>query len=77
MEMLLFVCEHRGMHEVWVFCGNDGEFMIDWPTLLLLWQAILVMPTSIVVGDRGFPKHNWVKSERKTRLNLDTCFNEG
>jgi hypothetical protein len=28
------------------FFGNEWEFMINWPTLILLWQAILVIPTS-------------------------------
>ena len=60
------------MHEAWVFCGNDREFMINWPTQVSLWQAILVIPTSTLVCECGFLKHNWVKSERTTRLNLDT-----
>ena len=46
--------------------------MINWPTILLLWQAILVIPTSIVPCERGVSKHVSVKGERRTRLNLDT-----
>ena len=34
--------------------------------------TILVIPTSTIVCERGFSKQNWVKSERRTRLNLDT-----
>jgi hypothetical protein len=60
------------MHEVWVFCGRNREFKINWPTLMSLWQAILVIPTSTVVCEHGFSKHNWVKSEMRTCLNLDT-----
>ena len=60
------------MHEAWVFCGNNREFMINWPTLMLLWQAICVFPTSIVVCERDFWKQNWVKSKRQSRLNIDT-----
>ena len=41
--------------------------MINWPTLMSLWQAILVIPTSTYVCER-----DWVRSERRTRLNLDT-----
>ena len=37
-----------------------------------LWQAILVIPTSTVVCKRGFSKQTWVKSEKRTCLNLDT-----
>jgi hypothetical protein len=46
--------------------------MINCPTLMSLWQAILVIPTSIVVGERGFWKQIWIKSERRSRPNLDT-----
>ena len=71
VELLEFVeiCGHRGMHKA---CGNDHEFMINWPILMLLWQTIFVIPTSIVVCKRDFLKHNWVKSKRITKLNLDT-----
>ncbi|KAG0593808.1 hypothetical protein M758_UG021100 [Ceratodon purpureus] len=71
VEMLSSACKNRSMHEAWVFCGRDREFKINWPTLMLLWQAILVIPTSIAVCERGFSKQNWVKSERRTCLNLD------
>ena len=54
------------------FCGNDWEFMINWPTLMSLWQAKLVISTSTDVCEHCFLKHNWFKSERRTRLNLDT-----
>jgi hypothetical protein len=73
VEMLSYVCEHRGMHEACVFCGNDREFMINWPKFLMsLWRAILVIPTSIVVCEHGFLKQNLVESNGRTRLNLDT-----
>ena len=54
------------------FCGNDREFMINWPTLMSLWAAIRVILTRIVVCERDFLKQNWVKSKRRTCLNLDT-----
>ena len=37
-----------------------------------VWQAILVIPISTVVCECDFSKHNWVKSENRTCLNLDT-----
>ena len=46
--------------------------MINWPTMMSLWQATLVIPIDIVVSKCGFSKHIWVKSERRTRLDLDT-----
>ena len=51
VEMLSYVCEHRGMHEAWFSCGNEWEFMINWPTLMSLWQGI---PTSIDVCEWFF-----------------------
>ena len=60
------------MYEAWVFCGCDQQFNINWPTLMSLWQAILVNPTSTDVCESGFSKQNWVKSEKRTCLNLDT-----
>ena len=72
LEMLSSVCEHRSIHEAWIFCGNARKFMINRPILMSLWQAMLVIPTSIFVCDCGCLKHNWVKSDKRTRLNLDT-----
>ena len=46
--------------------------MINWPTPMSLWQAIIVVPTNSVDCEHGFLKHNCVKSERRTRFNLDT-----
>jgi hypothetical protein len=37
-----------------------------------LWQCVLVIPTSIAICEQGFSKQNWVKSGRRTRLNLET-----
>ena len=62
VEMLSCACEHQDMHEAWVFGGNDQEFVIDRPTLMSLWQAMLVIPTSTVVCEHGISKQNWVKS---------------
>jgi hypothetical protein len=70
--MLSSVCQQKGMHEAWTFCGSDREFMLNWPLLMSLWQCVLVIPTSTAVCERGFSKQNWVKSERRTRLNLET-----
>ena len=72
VEMLSSICEYRDMHEAWVFCDNDEEFMINWPPLVSLWQAIFVIPTRTVICEPSFPKQNRVKSEKITRLNLDT-----
>jgi hypothetical protein len=72
MKTSLDVLKNFTPVKFYTLCGNDREFMINWPTMMSLWQAILVIPTSTVVCERGFSKQNWVKSERRTRLNLDT-----
>ena len=73
VKMLSFVCEHRGMQEAWGFfvAMTKSSWLIG-PTLMSLWQAILVIPTSIIVCERGFSTQNWVKIKNRTRLNLDT-----
>ena len=60
------------MHETWAFCGSDCEFMLNWPTLISLWQYVLMIPTSTTICERDFSKQNWVKFERRSRLNLKT-----
>ena len=54
MELLKFVktlasmCQHKGIHETWAFCGSDREFMLNWPTLMSLWQYLLVIPMYVI-----------------------------
>ena len=36
VETLASMCQHKGMHETWTFCGSDREFMLNWPTLMSL-----------------------------------------
>ena len=42
------------------------------PTTIKLWQWILVIPASTTICKCGFSKHNWVKSDRKSWLKLET-----
>jgi hypothetical protein len=41
-------------------------------SLKLLIQIVYCLATSTVVCERGFSKQNWVKSKKRTCLNLDT-----
>ena len=72
VETLALICQYKGMHETWAFCESDCEFMLNWPTLMSLWQYVLVIPTSTVIYEWDFSKQNWVKSERRSKLNLKT-----
>ena len=72
VETLASICQHKGMYETWAFCGSDREFMLNWLTLMSLWQYVLVIPTSTAIYEWDFSKQNWVKSERRSRLNLKT-----
>jgi hypothetical protein len=58
VEMLSSVCQQKGIHEAWTFCGFDREFMLNWPLLMSLWQCVLVIPTSTAVCEQGFSKQN-------------------
>ena len=72
VETLMNVCEWNGIHKAWLFCGTNQEFMQSWPTMMKLWQWILIILASTVICECGFSKHNWVKSDRKSRLKLET-----
>ncbi|CAI7766473.1 unnamed protein product, partial [Closterium sp. NIES-53] len=37
-------------------------YMLRWPNLILLWQALAVLPLSTVECERGFSRHNIIKS---------------
>ena len=72
VDMLSFVCEHHGMHEAWIICGNDREFMINWPTLILLWQTILMIPTSIgIIANPNYDMDVYMATHFEVRLG--TC----
>jgi len=63
------------MYKFWSFHDTDEEFMIDWPTLMLLCQAILVIPTSTDICERAFQSKFGLRASKKkwTQLvNLDT-----
>ena len=46
--------------------------MLNWPILMSLWQYVLVIPISTTICERYFSKQNWVKFEKRSRLNLKT-----
>ena len=63
VEISMKVCERKGEHEAWLCCGTDREFMRNWPTMMKLWQWIVVIYARTTICECGFSKHNWVKSD--------------
>ncbi|CAI7807640.1 unnamed protein product [Closterium sp. NIES-53] len=45
-----------------MFCCVSNVPGKRWPNLILLWQALAVLPLSTVECERGFSKHNIIKS---------------
>lgn len=36
VETLIKVCDWKGVHEAWLCCGIDREFMRNWPIMMKL-----------------------------------------
>ena len=73
-EMDEFVCTmyrsypKKHMFGAWDLCGGEPEWFEVFPCLMQLWQAILVIPTSTTVCERGFSKLNRIKRYINTFL---------
>jgi len=77
-EMDEFICTmyksypKKHMFGAWDLCGGEIEWFEGFPCLMQLWQAILVIPASTTVCERGFSKLNRIKNEDRSRLSLKT-----
>ena len=60
------------MFGAWDLCGDEPEWFEGFPYLMHLWQAILVIPASTAVCERGFSKLNRIKNDDRSRLSLET-----
>jgi hypothetical protein len=49
-----------------------NEWFVNWSHLMQLWQKIIVIPTSIVIHEKGFSKQNAIKNHLQASLKLDT-----
>jgi hypothetical protein len=72
METLCNECENKTIFETWRICGSNLERYINWPILMQLWQKLILIPSSIVICERGFFKQNAIVSHLCNRLNLKT-----
>ncbi|KAH9295072.1 hypothetical protein KI387_038660 [Taxus chinensis] len=77
-EMDEFICTiyrsypKKHMFGAWDLCGGEPEWFEGFPCLMQLWQAILVIPASTAVCERGFSKLNRIKNDDRSRLSLST-----
>ncbi|MCO5609780.1 hypothetical protein L7F22_064012 [Adiantum nelumboides] len=82
VETLYNACPHKSMLGASRYCISDvsyskdeflkGKWFEDFPTIMRLWQRILVVPMSTATCERGFWKQNEVKSKLRSLLHLDT-----
>ena len=75
-EMNEFICTmyrsypKRHMFGAWDLCGGELEWLEGFPCLMQLWQAILVIPASTTVCERGFSKLNQIKNDDRSKTFL-------
>ncbi|KAH7442329.1 hypothetical protein KP509_03G082600 [Ceratopteris richardii] len=72
VDNLFMNCEGFSMKEAWRYFSCMKDWHASFPNLMKLWQEILVIPTSIVACERGFSKQNLIKSDRRSRLTVNT-----
>ena len=71
-ETLKHEFENRTIFEAWRICGSNLKWHINWPKLMQLWQIVILVPSSIAICEREFPKQNAIKSHLRNRLNSKT-----
>ena len=69
-ETLQHECENKTIFEAWRACGNNLEWHTNRSELMQLWQNVKLIPSSIVICERGFSKQNAIENHVRNRLNL-------
>ena len=72
MGTLQYECENKTIFEAWHMCRSNLEWHTNWPKLMQLWHKIILIPSSIVICERGISKQIAIKSHLRNRLNLKT-----
>ncbi|KAH7428994.1 hypothetical protein KP509_09G026200 [Ceratopteris richardii] len=70
--MLYRSTQNKGMHDAWEVCLGSKSWWDLYPGMMQLWQMCLVIPTSTAACERGFSRHNYIKSISRCSLALDT-----
>ncbi|KAH7277645.1 hypothetical protein KP509_39G060800 [Ceratopteris richardii] len=70
--MLYRPTQNKGMHDAWEVCLGSKSWWDLYPGMMQLWQMCLVIPTSTAACERGFSRHNYIKSISQCSLALDT-----
>ncbi|KAH7295154.1 hypothetical protein KP509_27G035000 [Ceratopteris richardii] len=72
VDNLFMNCEGFTMKEAWRYFSSMKDWHASFPNLMKLWQVILIIPTSTDACERGFSKQNLIKSDRRSRLTVNT-----
>ncbi|KAH7284550.1 hypothetical protein KP509_34G059300 [Ceratopteris richardii] len=70
--MLYRLAKNKGMHDAWEVCLGSRSWWDLYPGMMQLWQMCLVIPASTAACERGFSRHNYIKSISRSSLGLDT-----
>ncbi|KAH7439027.1 hypothetical protein KP509_04G041600 [Ceratopteris richardii] len=70
--MLYRLAQNKGMHDTWEVCLGSKSWWDLYPGMMQLWQICLVIPASTAACERGFSRHNYIKSISRSSLALDT-----
>jgi hypothetical protein len=54
-------CENKMIFEDWRICSTNLEWHTNWPKLMQLWQNIILIPSCVVISERGLFKQNAIK----------------
>ncbi|KAH7351519.1 hypothetical protein KP509_19G001100 [Ceratopteris richardii] len=72
MDTMYYGCESMNIKDAWRVFSNTSHWHDKFPSLMRLWQIILVLPISSVPCERGFSKQNLIKTDKRQSLNLTT-----
>ncbi|MCO5592067.1 hypothetical protein L7F22_046061 [Adiantum nelumboides] len=61
-----------GFFEAWEQCAGEDGWIESYPSLLKLWQIMLLIPVSTACCERGFSKQNRIKEDERSSLTLST-----
>ncbi|KAH7440127.1 hypothetical protein KP509_04G092600 [Ceratopteris richardii] len=70
--MLYRLAKNKGMHDAWEVCLGSRSWWDLYPGMMQLWQMCLVILASTAACERGFSRHNYIKSISRSSLGLDT-----
>ncbi|KAH7281382.1 hypothetical protein KP509_36G044300 [Ceratopteris richardii] len=71
-DTLYYGFEGMNFKDAWIVFSNTLHWHQTFPSLLKLWQMVLVLPISSPPCQRGFSKHKIIKNDHHQCLNIKT-----